>query len=205
MDDDAVIGGHTTTVGGVPILNIPTALKELQCGALAFSAVSGELQHRRLGHASDVIRNGTAHAYDLEIIKEKVEYYEPCRLGKAKRLVSHDPLPKALKAAQIIYIDVQHITPRGFNGYNYLTAFLDDKTRMPNVRFHATEGGASDKCIKYCTEFQYRTGNWPTLVAKDQGREFFKFIKWAKDSETSTQFRESPARTPQPNGPIEWL
>lgn len=110
MDDDSVIG-YTTTVGGVPILNTATALKELQCGALAFSAVSAELQHRRLGHASDVIRKGTAYAYDLEITRETVEHCESCGLGKAKRLVSHDPLPKALKAGQIIYVDVQHIKP----------------------------------------------------------------------------------------------
>lgn len=76
---------------------------------------------------------------------------------------------------------------------------------MPNVRFHATKGEASDKSIEYCTEFKNQTGNWPTLVADDQGREFFRFIKCVDDNETGIQFRKSPARTPQPNGRIEGL
>ncbi|EED11570.1 hypothetical protein TSTA_008660 [Talaromyces stipitatus ATCC 10500] len=187
MDDDSVIG-HTTVVGGVPILRTMTTGKELQFGALNLSAISAELQHRRLGHASDVIRKGTAQAYDLEAIKEKIKHCESCRLGKSKRIVSHDPLPKALKAGQIVYVDVQHIKPTGFNGYNYFTAFLDDKTLHD-----------------YCTEFKNQTGNWPVIITKDQGREFFRFIKWSKENQTGIQFRESPARTPEPNGPIEWL
>jgi hypothetical protein len=204
LDDDSVIG-HATTVGGVPILRTITTGKELQLGALSLSAISAELQHRRLDHASDMIRKGTTQTYNLDDIKEKVKHCESCRLGKSKRLMSHDPLPKALRAGQIIYIDVQHIKPTGFSGYNYFTAFLDDKTRMPDVRFHVTKGEASDKCIDYCTDFKNQAGSWPTLFAKDHGREFFKFINWSKENQTGIQFRESPARTPEPNRAIEWL
>jgi transposase InsO family protein len=202
MSDDSKIG-RTRTVGGVPVVYTVDMKEEITLAHAALATVSTTLQHRRLAHVGDARRILTEKTSDLEEAGELHDICEPCQLGKAKRLVSRDPLPKAEKVGQILHIDVQAIKPTGFDGTNYFTCFLDDYSRMPFARFHNTKGEASDACIAFCKEFHTKAGYWPTIIVKDLGREFNRFNKFA--TEQGIELRHTAPRTPEPRGAIERL
>lgn len=202
MTDDSKIG-RTSTIGDIPVVYTVDMKEEITLAHTALAAVCSTLQHRRLGHVGDARRILTEKNSDLEETGELHDLCEPCRLGKAKRILSRDPLPKAIKVGQIIYIDVQTIKPTAFDGTNYFTCFLDDYSRMPFARFHKTKGEASDVSISFCKEFHNQAGYWPMVIVKDLGREFNRFNKSA--TEQGMVLRHTAPRTPEPRGAIERL
>lgn len=167
----------------------------------SFAAISPLLQHCRLGHISHRRIKKAKQLTDLARTDGHVEHCEACRLGKAKKIVSRDPMPKASRIGQIVYVDVQHIKPTAHDGTNYATFILDDYSRMPFARFHMNRGEALDQLIAWCKEFHNATGFYPMFVCKDLECEFNKFNKFAAD--VGIIVRHSPPRTPDPNGVIE--
>jgi hypothetical protein len=164
------------------------------------AAINPMLQHRRLAHAGDARRR---HAERNDVVDRSgpIEHCEACRLGKAKRQVSRDAMPRASKPGEIIHVDVQTIKPIGYNGYNYFALYLDDKTRNMWVRFLKKKGDASQASIEFVKQIKIVTGAYPREWNTDGGKEFLRFNAWIKKEGTET--RISPPRTPEPNGPIE--
>jgi hypothetical protein len=199
MSDDIVIG-YTKYNDGIPIVQTKDFMKPLQMGALQLAAVSPMLQHRRLAHAGDARRRRAQKNDDVEP-SGPIAHCEACRLGKAKCLVSRDPMPKASKPGEIIHTDVQTIKPTGYGGYKYFVLFLDDKTHNMWVRFIKEKGDAAEASKEFARHIKITTGAYPRQWNTDGGLEFSRFNTWIKKK--GTKMRISPPRTSEPNGPVE--
>lgn len=92
-----------------------------------------ELWHRRLLHVSDESVKDTADITKgilIEASQSEPGLCHACRIGNPIRGVSRTPQERKQKPFDLVHLDVEKVTPTGFNGHNWATLFTDDATRV---------------------------------------------------------------------------
>jgi hypothetical protein len=123
---DTTLNGHFLRVVNQPMFAMRSGIAKLQ---------PIEVWHRRFMHLSvdnvkktititkgGVIQKGVAATATLDPCRA-------CSMANSVRRVSREPQKRRTKVFDLVHVDVEKITPIGFNGDTWATLFTDDVTR----------------------------------------------------------------------------
>jgi GAG-pre-integrase domain len=173
--DTGDVIGYTYEFDNVPFLQTAKPM--------SMAAISPLTLHRRLRHAGvSKIKSLIKKTKVEDILTAPVDDFhcEACRLAKSKRLVSRDPQPRRAKPPDFFYADVQPIKPVRVHGYTHYLIMVDSSTHARFVRLLRTKGEAADELIEFNEGFYNMTQRNICGWRLDGGREFSRFIDWAK-------------------------
>ncbi|KAI2966591.1 hypothetical protein CBS147324_7348 [Aspergillus niger] len=193
--DDKVVG-HLQACKNVLFVRTEDA-------GLALAAVDPLLLHRRYGHAGFRRVTSAAKNQHIELEHRDDLHCEACSLGKAKRLVSRDPIPKTADPTQLWHADVQQVTPIGHGGFKYFLVMVNNATRLVRTAMLKQKNHASTELIRMNNEHKNMVGRYVASWHLDGGREFNKFKEWANHEDRGIRVVISPPRTPEANGLAE--
>ncbi|KAJ6118841.1 hypothetical protein N7471_013461 [Penicillium samsonianum] len=183
--------GYTFVAKNVPFIELANEPFPVQYHdddketGVAYTTISAELAHRRLGHAG---------SYKGRINKDKLgcdvgsEHYdcEACGKGKSKKIISRDRQARSTKVGQLLHIDLHPVKPKGLDKITgkydreHTMIITDDYSRFRVALHLAKKSDASRVLQEWTEQFKEHTGYYPTEWRFDNGTEFHQFTKWAK-------------------------
>ena len=167
---------------------------------------SVNLWHRRLAHCHEGILKATADIKETGVVLK--DEYTPCKTCKIQKSTQkkHPKSTKntAVQPCQRVYTDLLGpITPTAKGGYNYVSKFTDEYSRMNVVYLIKTKNEAIDTLTRFVQDIVIPNGFRLERLRSDCGGEYTAeyFRKYCKQTGI-VQEMTAPA-TPQQNGVSE--
>lgn len=66
----------------------------------------------------------------IEASQSELGLYRAYNVANSIRRVSRTPQERRQNTFDLVHVDVEKVTPRGFNGHNYVCIFTNDVTRV---------------------------------------------------------------------------
>lgn len=130
---------------------------QLASPTLGTTVISTKLAHRRLGHVGSYKTKISQADLGCDIQEEDFNC-EAYGLSKSKRIISRTSQARATRAGYIFYIDLQPVSPPGYNPENskkdrhHVIVVTDDTTRYRLVLCLASKGEASSVLQRFAEE-----------------------------------------------------